>query len=84
MMKRLLWLGAALVAFFGLAGVVPDGRLDFAALGYDPEKAQALASLAAPTPTELPTTGAGLVALPLLLAGGLLALGGGLLWKRRR
>ena len=70
----------------------PDGRLDFAALGYSPEQVSVLTSLAPaaeaeaePEPAELPATGA-VSLLPWLLvgSGGLLALGGGMLWKRRR
>ena len=71
---------------------VPDGRLDFAALGYSPERVTALSGMAEMAeaeaeaePAELPATGA-VSLLPWLLvgSGGLLALGGGLLWKRRR
>jgi hypothetical protein len=71
-----------------------EGRLDFAALGYSPDRISVLASAAddyaaaAPVeaPAELPVAGTDLRGLPWLLvgAGALLALGGGLLWKQRR
>ncbi len=70
----------------------PGGRIDFAALGYTPERVSALTSMAAPAaaeeekPPELPATGADLSLLPWLLAGagGLMSLGGGLLLRKRR
>ena len=63
---------------------VPDGRLDFAALGYSPEQVSVLTGMAEmaeaeaeTAPADLPATGA-VSLLPSLLvgSGGLLALGG--------
>ncbi len=61
----------------------PNGRLDFAALGYSAERAQVLSTLAGGEPA-LPTTGAPSILLPLLAgAGGLLALAGYGLYRKR-
>jgi hypothetical protein len=67
----------------------PDGRLDFAALGYSPDRVSVLTGLAGEAdaqPAELPATGRDLSALPWLLVagGGIMAMAGGLLWRRRR
>jgi LPXTG-motif cell wall-anchored protein len=71
---------------------VPDGRLDFVALGYSPERVTVLTGMAEAAeaeaeaePAQLPATGAvSLLPWVLVGSGGLLALGGGLLWRRRR
>lgn len=69
-----------------------EGRLDFAALGYSQDRinvlftaAEGYTPAAAEAPRELPVSGAEQSMLPWLLigAGSLLALGGGVLWKRR-
>jgi hypothetical protein len=83
-----------------------NGRLDWQALGYSPDRAAVLVNaaneimVAAPAPaepaapaetpseapTQLPVSGTDLSLTPWLVAGlgALLALGGGLVWKRRR
>ena len=83
-----------------------NGRLDWQALGYSPDRAAVLVNAAnemmgaAPAPAEpaapaetpseapaqLPVSGTDLSLMPWLFAGlgALLALGGGLVWKRRR
>ena len=80
-----------------------NGRLDWQALGYSPDRAAVLVNAAseiiaaapapatvaetpAETPAQLPVSGTDLSLMPWLVAslGALLALGGGLAWKRRR